>query len=84
MFNYAIDEDTELKLLDECDAGRLFLLIDSSMETLRNWLSWIDRTKAIDDTRAYIKDTLQHADNNDGFQAGIWHKGELAGVVGYY
>lgn len=36
MFNYPIDEDTELKILEERDAERLFLLIDSSRDTLRN------------------------------------------------
>ena len=84
MFKHVIDENTELRLLEARHAEELFQLTDSSRESLREWLPWIDGTKTVDNTKDFIEGTLKQFSNNDGFQAGIWYKGELAGVVGLH
>ncbi|WP_449354696.1 GNAT family N-acetyltransferase [Virgibacillus natechei] len=84
MFTHIINEETELRLLEERHAENLFWLTDYSRETLREWLPWIDSTKTVDNSRSFIEGTLKQFCNNDGFQAGIWYKGELAGVVGLH
>ncbi|MCA1010614.1 GNAT family N-acetyltransferase [Halobacillus halophilus] len=84
MFKHVIDEYTELRLLEERHAEELFQLTDSSRESLRQWLPWIDATKTVEHSREFIKGTLKQFGNNDGFQAGIWYKGELAGVAGLH
>jgi ribosomal-protein-serine acetyltransferase len=84
MFKYTINKDTELRLLEKRHAEKLFLLTDQSRESLRKWLPWIDLTKTINNSKDFINGTLKQFSNNDGFQAGIWYKEELAGVVGLH
>lgn len=84
MFTYKIDEDTELRLLEHRHAEQLFQLTDQSRESLREWLPWIDFTKTVADSKNFIGGTLLQFSRNDGFQAGIWYKGELAGVIGLH
>ncbi len=35
-------------------------------------------------SKNFIRSTLKQFAENNGFQAGIWHEGRLAGVVGYH
>ena len=84
MFTFTIDDKTSLKMLDLRDAEQLFVLTHESKDTLREWLPFIDYTKTVADSRAFIESTMkQYADNN-GFQAGIWYEGKLAGVIGFH
>jgi ribosomal-protein-serine acetyltransferase len=84
MFSYALNEDTELRLLEVRHAQTLFDLTDRNRAHLRQWLPWLDSTQTVEDTRNFIKDTLQQFAVNEGFQAGIWYQEQLAGVVGYH
>jgi ribosomal-protein-serine acetyltransferase len=84
MFSYRLTDDAELRLLEGRHASDLFDLTDRNRNYLRQWLPWLDAIQTAEDTRNFIKDSLQQFAANDGFQAGIWYKGELAGVVGYH
>ncbi|MDW0116553.1 GNAT family protein [Sporosarcina thermotolerans] len=84
MFTYQINDEIELRLLEVRHAEQLFNLTDKSRDSLREWLPWIDFTKTVEDSRGFILGTMQQFSRNDGFQAGIWHKGELAGVIGLH
>lgn len=84
MFKCIINEDIELRLLEVRHSEELFQLTDDSRNSLREWLPWIDSTKTVENTKGFIEATLKQFCNNDGFQAGIWYKGELAGVVGLH
>ncbi|MCM3710671.1 GNAT family N-acetyltransferase [Sporosarcina luteola] len=84
MFAFRIDENIELRLLELRHAEQLFQLTDQSRESLREWLPWLDFTRTMADSRNFIGSTLQQFSRNDGFQAGIWYKGELAGVIGLH
>ncbi len=48
------------------------------------WLPWLDDTRTVEDTRAYIRRSLQQFAENNGFQLGIWSEGQLAGAIGYH
>ncbi|MBM7578149.1 GNAT family N-acetyltransferase [Jeotgalibacillus terrae] len=84
MFTYMINEDIELKLLETRHAEALFRLTDGSRSHLRTWLPWVDQTKSVENSKGFIEYTLKQFSSQDGFQAGIWYKGELAGVVGLH
>lgn len=84
MFKYELQNETELRLLEARHAGELFALTDQSRVYLREWLPWVDFTKTIDDSRQFIEAGLKQFSSNNGFQAGIWYKGELAGVIGLH
>ncbi|MHB9146188.1 MAG: GNAT family N-acetyltransferase [Symbiobacteriia bacterium] len=84
MFTHQIDEDVQLKLLDLSDTPAIFALVDRSRDYLRQWLPWVDGTQAVDDLRTFIQSTLDQFAADNGFQAGILYRGELAGVIGYH
>ena len=84
MFEYAIDNEIVLKLLDTLHAGQLLELTNSSRKYLKEWLPWVDGTKSVEDTRSFIEMTKKQAASNNGFQAGIWYKGSIAGVIGFH
>lgn len=84
MFKYVVDKDIELRLLENKYTEEMFRLVDSCRNHLREWLPWVDGTKNIEDTKNFIEITKKQFVSNDGFQAGIWYKGELAGVIGYH
>lgn len=79
-----IDEDTDLRLHEERHAQGLFNLIDANRAYLREWLPWLDYEMSFEDTRAYIRSSLLQFANNEGFQLGIYYKGQLAGAIGYH
>ncbi|MBB4824711.1 ribosomal-protein-serine acetyltransferase [Sporosarcina luteola] len=84
MFTYQINEETELKQLETRHDEQLFEIMDKSRESLREWLPWLDYNKTVEDSRKFIASTLKQYSENNGFQAGIWYQGELAGVVGLH
>jgi ribosomal-protein-serine acetyltransferase len=84
MFAFRMDGDAELRLLEERHAEELFALVDRNRAYLRQWLPWLDGTKAPPDSRAFIQSTLDQFAKNAGFIAGIWYQGGLAGVVGFH
>ncbi|MFS0656936.1 GNAT family N-acetyltransferase [Bacillus sp. 179-C3.3 HS] len=81
MFFYQ-DQDVTLRLLEPRDAKSLFLLIQQSRQHLREWMLWVDSTQTEEDSMAFIQGAMQQALQNNGFQAGIWFRGELVGVIG--
>lgn len=83
MFNSKVDDDITLRLLEPRHAETLFALVDANREHLRQWLPWLDDNIAVADSLRFIQATQQQSADNNGFVAGIWYRGELAGVVGH-
>lgn len=81
MFNYRLGEETELRLLEERHAAELFALINRNRERLLVWVPWLDEAASIEHTRDLIRRKLQRFVDNNGFAAGIWDKGRLAGEI---
>lgn len=84
MFEFAIDNEVTLKLLDTLQAKQLFELTESCRPYLKEWLPWVDGTKSVEDTKSFIETTKKQFALNKGFQAGIWFKGRMAGVIGFH
>ncbi|NMM63769.1 GNAT family N-acetyltransferase [Clostridium sp. P21] len=84
MFKYVIDEDLELKLLDNSHIEEQFALTQRNRSYLKQWLPWVDGIKSFEDVAKFIKKTKKQFVDNDGFQCGIWYKGRMAGIIGYH
>ena len=84
MFSLRIDDDLELRLLEERHAEALSALSDQNRAYLRLWMPWVDQSRTVEDRRNFIKRSLEQFANNDGFAAGIWFRGRLAGVIGIH
>lgn len=84
MFVHKLDDETYLKLVDYHDAEDLFQLVDRNRDYLRAWMPWIDMTQKVEDTKSFIESVMKKYANNDGFDAAIYHKGEVAGTIGLH
>ena len=73
-FTCKLNPDTELRRLETKDSAELFALTDRCRPYLRRWLPWVDGTREVKDTEAFIDLGLKQAASNNGFHAGIWHQ----------
>jgi len=83
MFNLKVDEDMELRLLQEKHAEDLFAMVDRNRDYLRPWMLWVDDTRSVEDTRKFRRAAFHRFEEKKGLQAGIFFEGRLVGVVGY-
>lgn len=83
MFVLNITEELYLKQLEVTDAPALFRLIQSCRDYLRQWLSRIDRFQTVQDVQMFIEGANAQTSRGMGLQAGIWFRGELAGVISF-
>jgi len=84
VFSHKLTENTELRLLEQRHAQKLTALTDRNREHLRAWLPWVDTNRTLEDRKTFIRGALKQFAENNGFTAGIWHEGRLAGVIGYH
>jgi len=84
IFSHRINETLELRLFDHRDAGVLFRLVERNREFLAEWLPWADHTVSEADVGSFIQQALEQHARNEGFHAGIWFGGELAGAIGIH
>ena len=84
MFSYRVDDEIELRLLEERHAEMLFALVDANRAYLRQWLPWLDANRDVEASRAFIRSCLQQFADNKGYQAGVWVADELAGMLGFH
>ncbi|NGP45274.1 GNAT family N-acetyltransferase [Bacillaceae bacterium SIJ1] len=83
MFIHQIDEKVALRLIEPRDAECLFALTDASRPYLREYLPWVDHTKKVDDTKAFVDSCRKGYAENKSLTAVIQFEGEVAGVVSF-
>jgi ribosomal-protein-serine acetyltransferase len=83
MFAFRCGDELELRLIEERHAETLFTLVQENHARLRPWVPWLDKTATPESTRQFIKRRLERFADNNGLAAGIWHRGELAGEIGF-
>ncbi|WP_042221635.1 GNAT family N-acetyltransferase [Oceanobacillus manasiensis] len=84
MFYFKLNDESELRLLEPRHAEDIFMLTDKSRSYLRQWLPWVDFTKEVSNSEEHIEGALKQFGDNNGFQAGIWYRGKLTGVIGLH
>ena len=84
MFSHKIDDETELRLIELRHAEELNALVIQNYEHIKEWSAWLkDKERPVEDTQNFIKRNLIQLAENNGFEICIWHKGEIAGQIGY-
>jgi ribosomal-protein-serine acetyltransferase len=81
MFRLRVDDEIELSLPEDADAGTVFALIDANRAFIGRHLRWMETARTVDDTRAWIRQVRRAFATGDQVTALIWHRGEFAGVV---
>jgi len=84
LFHLVIREDVELRLLEEHHCEQVFRVTEQNRRRLRRWLPWVDSVATPEDTRAFIRGSLQQFAEHNGFQAGVWVRKQFAGVIGHH
>lgn len=83
MFARKLNPSLELRPLQPADAPALFAVVDAHRSALREWLPWVDATKTVADSEAYIAGTVREDRETRAFTSGIWSLGQLVGVIGH-
>jgi ribosomal-protein-serine acetyltransferase len=83
VFSLTVDDEIKLSLLEERHAETLFTLIDANRVHLREWLIWVDHNTSPDDSKLFIRMTLERFAANNGFGTAIFFRNQLAGLISY-
>ena len=78
-----IGDSITLTMVQPEDAEDIFALIDSNRDYLREWFPWVDLTKSIDDTLAFIERGRKQDEDKNGVQCCIRLEGKIVGVMGF-
>jgi len=81
VFIKEVEEKLHLSLLTPDKAEELFNLVDKNREYLKNWMVWPPETKAVSDTKKFIKSALVGLSKLTEMACGIEYDGSLAGVI---
>lgn len=84
MFKFNVSDKIKLKMLSSRDADDLFAVIDANRCYLKEWLPWVPQMKEAADVQSFIQDTREQFAAENGWQAGIWYREELVGVIGFH
>ncbi|MFA9559480.1 GNAT family N-acetyltransferase [Evansella sp. AB-rgal1] len=83
VYKVNLDSETHLSILETRHAKDLYQLIDESRESIGKWLSFPEKTNKVEDTEIFIEKSLKRYSENNGYWAGIWHNGTIAGSIGF-
>ncbi|CQR47528.1 Putative ribosomal N-acetyltransferase YdaF [Paraliobacillus sp. PM-2] len=83
MYKAMIDSENYIAILEPRHAKELYQVIDESRESIGKWLFFPKKTNKIEDSVTFIEKSLKRLSQNNGYWAGIWHNGKLAGSIGF-
>lgn len=81
MLELPVNDTILLKQLHPEHAPALFSLINSSRKLLRKYLPWVDYNTTEEHSLRFIELMQRKADEQDAIAFGIWHGGQLCGVI---
>lgn len=76
--------NAEIRVFEESHAEILFQLIERNRGSLRQWLPWLDWSHTPADIAEHIRQSYSRFQQSNGFSAGIWIEGRLAGAIGIH
>lgn len=84
MFTFDCGDGVTLRILEARDGVALHSCIAENREHLKTWFQWPDQHKGEKEALDWIQSVLGRYAKNDGFEAGIFVDGFLAGVCGVH
>jgi ribosomal-protein-serine acetyltransferase len=82
-FALEADGGVRVALFEPDDAEALSALVAAEAERLARWFPWVAGT-TVAVTRSFIDGAIGSLAAGEGFEAGIWHRGRLAGAIGVH
>ena len=62
----------------------MYALTEANREYLKEWLPWLNHSKSEDDTKSFIKSTMQQFSDDLGFQVAILFNNKIVGITGFH
>lgn len=84
ILSIAIDEDTQLRLLEQRHADEYHELTMRNRAHQAVWMPWAAEEESVEQTRAYLKHRLLQFANGKGFLMGLWYQGQVIGSLGFH
>jgi ribosomal-protein-serine acetyltransferase len=81
LFALQLDDDLAIALYERRHVDELFALVRRNREHLGRFMPWAVDPR-IEETAAFIERSLAEFARGDGFQGGLWRRGELIGGIG--
>ncbi|MFY0516877.1 GNAT family N-acetyltransferase [Lysinibacillus sp. UGB7] len=78
-----IDQELALRTVAVEDAQAVFNLTDTSREYLRDWLPWLDFTKEVADSKAYIESCIAGYEAKSSLSLVIIFRNQIVGIAGF-
>ena len=78
-----VNEETQLRVLEERHVEDYFALIERNKEHLHAWIAVEAYEGSVETLRAYVKQRLLQFVNGEGYHLGIWYQGALVGILDY-
>jgi len=79
-----ISENLSLALINENHSKKIFELVDSNREYLREWLPFVDRMTNVEFAEAFVKGTIQRNQENIEYAFVIIENKRTVGRIGIY
>lgn len=83
MFSHRIEDDLELRPVDERHAEELTALVRRDLAHLKPWISWATKHYSVEDAREFIRRNLRKYAEDEGFATLIFFRERVAGSIGF-
>ncbi len=81
--NLQVDKDIVLKQLELTDTPDIFNTIDTQREHLGPWLPFVETTKQLSDTHAFVESVVNSPKDRLEYTFTIRVNGRMAGLIGF-
>jgi ribosomal-protein-serine acetyltransferase len=82
MFALRVDDEVALELAEERHAAEIFAVVDRNRDHLRPWMPWVDATKGVEDSLAYLKFVRAEYASGHQFHCNLRYQGAVVGGMG--
>lgn len=78
-----VNDDIILRLPQDKWAKKIYAIVDSQREYLRQWLPWVDRTTSIHYIKTFLRESILFNKGGQRFTTFIFHNNELVGSISF-
>src|ERR1043165_6074140 len=83
MFTHRIEDELELRPVDERHAEELTALVRRDLAYLKQWMPWATERYSVEDAREVLRRNIRQAAEDQGFATLIFFRGRVVGSIGY-
>lgn len=81
MFTHKVDDEIVLKLMEYQDSEEVFNLVDKSRTHLKEWMTWVDAVRSVEDIHAVTRKNLLAFADRKAVHFIILYNDQVAGAV---